>query len=231
MSKSVENSSQKTALYFYKTIVGVALLFCVFVIYRIKHQHSVYQLKKIPVETRLTILKRMYNDISTVANSLGVSVFLMYGTLLGCVRENDLICYDYDLDFGVHRVEYNCLLEGLKEYYGASTEFDVTVRSIICNQIVITHKETKLGADVFRLSSDDENIWRDVPSIYSTLILKECSHKIPIEWMYPLKAVTFLGKATYIPRDPAKVLSCIYGVDYETPNHTCNTDCTECSKK
>ena len=207
-------------------IICVAL-YCVFAMY---HQRSMDARKKIPVETRLRVLKRMYADISTVANSLGVSVCLMYGTLLGCVRQNDLICYDYDLDFGVHIFEYDRLLEGLKEYYAASTEFDVVVHNVICKQMVIIHKETKLNADIFRLSSDEKNVWRDVASIYSTLILKECSHKTPIEWMYPLQAVTFLGKQTYIPRDPAKVLTCVYGVDYETPNHTCNTDCTDCSK-
>jgi hypothetical protein len=216
-------------MFIIKLIILCVALYCVFAMYQ---KRSMNDRKKIPVETRLRVLKRMYEDISTVANSLGISVCLMYGTLLGCVRQNDLICYDYDLDVGVHNFEYKRLVEGMKQYYAKNAaEFDVVVHNVISKKAVIIHKKTKLNADIFRISSDDKNVWRDAPSINSTLILKECSHKIPREWMYPLQEVTFLGKQTYIPRDPAKVLSCVYGVDYEIPNHTCNTDCSECKLK
>jgi len=215
--------------FFLIIIICLSICVAIYCVYEVFQQLYRDARKNIPVEIRLKVLKRMYEDISTVATSLGVPICLMYGTLLGCVRHNDLICYDYDLDFGVHRFEYDCLVKGLNAYYAASTEFYVVV-DVIFKKVVIIHKETKLNADIFRICSNDKNVWRGVPSIYSTLIMKECVHKIPIEWMYPLQPITFLGKQTFIPRDPAKVLTCAYGSDYETPNHTCNPDCSECSK-
>jgi len=38
--------------------------------------------------------------ISDKLDTLGIRYWLMYGTLLGCVRNNDIIPHDYDFDFG-----------------------------------------------------------------------------------------------------------------------------------
>mgnify|MGYP003687437567 CR=1 FL=1 len=57
--------------------------------------------RNIPVSVRKKILKQLYHDITNIANQNGIKLILIFGTLLGNIRENELIYYDYDLDFGV----------------------------------------------------------------------------------------------------------------------------------
>ena len=58
-----------------------------------------------PIETKLyPTVEEIYTHIKYINNELQkhqIKHWLMYGTLLGCIRNKDVIPYDYDFDFGI----------------------------------------------------------------------------------------------------------------------------------
>mgnify|MGYP002635263708 CR=1 FL=1 len=198
------------------------------ILFRLIHNtSSINTRKNISTNKRLSILKSMYYDVMEVSDQYNIPICLLYGTLLGKVRENDLICYDYDIDMGVSKYHYNALKNAFTERYDNDPIYRLNIYSFCANQIVLIHRETGLNLDMSCLDYDDKHVWRDVPSLYSTLVLKECSHKLPKEWMFPFRPVMFLGRGTYIPNKPDKILQCYY-LDYEKPSKVCNESCTIC---
>ena len=55
-----------------------------------------------------------------------IKLFLHYETLLGKIRHNDMICYDYDLDFGIFDKEYNRLEKRLSSYFKDTPGYKMT---------------------------------------------------------------------------------------------------------
>jgi hypothetical protein len=48
--------------------------------------------------------------VHTLLSKHNIKHFLLYGTLLGCIRNKDIIPYDYDFDFGIIHEDYNTIL-------------------------------------------------------------------------------------------------------------------------
>ncbi|EFM2999265.1 hypothetical protein HHI74_001346, partial [Campylobacter jejuni] len=57
-------------------------------------------------------------DLSSVFNSLNIKFFLVSGTFLGCIRENNFILNDYDIDVGVWEEDFSNELKIALEQYG-----------------------------------------------------------------------------------------------------------------
>ena len=62
--------------------------------------------------------KDFLRDLYEESDKLGLRPFLMWGTLLGCIREGGFIAHDYDLDLGMHPDDYakkDILIEAMKK--------------------------------------------------------------------------------------------------------------------
>jgi hypothetical protein len=59
--------------------------------------------------------KRNLEDLQSVFSEIGIQFFLLYGTLLGAVRDGQLIPHDTDIDIGIFREFEDLLCDGLKK--------------------------------------------------------------------------------------------------------------------
>ena len=59
-----------------------------------------------PVPSILRNGRRHLGDFYDASREVGIRPFLMWGTLLGCVRENGLLPHDHDLDVGLVPSDY-----------------------------------------------------------------------------------------------------------------------------
>lgn len=55
-------------------------------------------------------LKELVEDFDQICNRAGVTFFLIYGTLLGAARHQDIIPWDDDVDLGMFRDDYEKLI-------------------------------------------------------------------------------------------------------------------------
>jgi len=180
----------------------------------------------IPPKERKKKLKEIYNFMLDRADECGVKLFLTYGSLLGKVREHDIICHDFDLDFGVDDHGYEAIkeriLENVPEGYVANVKDFLGFKSI-----EFIHKETRLNADISSYKLGGGNVSRCVPEIYSKYIAGE-RHYFDKNWLYPLQKVEFLGRECYLPNRPDKFLESWYSKNYMIPDKICDSNCMNC---
>jgi len=188
--------------------------------------------KNIKTNLRLDILKNLYNIIIDVSEISNTKPFIIYGTLLGYIRNRNLICYDYDIDFGIKNNEYENFKSKLLIYMKKNKDIEVVIKDFFeYKSVKLIHKETGISCDVSTLSLYNDHYIRDVSEIYTKYYLKESCYKIPKEWIDELQQVLFLDRMTYIPNNSKKLLECYYGKNYMIPDHTCYNNCNICIKK
>ena len=207
----------------------ILIIISIYVFNRASYYESVTSRRIIPTKKRLQILHELYNIIVNLAEKNNIKIFIIYGTLLGKIRNNDIICYDFDLDFGVNLNDYELIRQSILKVVSMTDKYIVEDKKVLgWKAIALVDKETGLNADISAYDNNETHVWRTIPWASSEIILNECSHNLPIDWLYPLQKSTFLGRTIYLPNKPNKILECHYGNDYLIPNHTCNIDCSVC---
>lgn len=200
-------------------------------LYKVKVNRDTALRRKTISSTRMNILHTLYDMLLDSANDEDVKLFLIYGTLLGQHRNNELICYDYDLDFGTSIQDFDKILLNLKEKLKNNDEYVLNYKSFLdYKSLEVIHKETRISADISVFYNIGTKVKRSVPSIYTLKMLKECTDELDSSIIYPLRKITFLDRTLYIPNKPAELLKCYYGDNFMTPDHSCNSDCSICKK-
>jgi phosphorylcholine metabolism protein LicD len=216
----------------YYKLVFVCLILIIISIYvfnRASYYESVMSRQIIPTKKRLQILHELYNIIVNLAEENNIKIFIIYGTLLGKIRNNDIICYDFDLDFGVNLNDYELIRQSILKAVSMTDKYIVEDKKLLWwKAIALVDKETGINADIMVYYNNKTHVCRSISDLYAKYILNECNNNLPIDWLYPLQKSTFLGRTIYLPNKPNKILECHYGNDYLIPNHTCNIDCSVC---
>ena len=157
--------------------------------------------------------ERALKDLKMIFDQLEIEMFLVSGTLLGCIREGQLLGHDKDIDVGVwDNINYQDLIKVLRNsgkfYVQASRSVDV-VRVKHINNIPI---------DIFIHKFEDGKYWHG---------------GVKLKWynsIFNLTPVIFLGDKYLIPKDYDIYLKENYGdwrspktdfdSTYDTPNAT-----------
>ena len=137
----------------------------------------------------------------------GKQFFICYGTLLGCIRTNDFIENDDDIDV--------CFLADGDSLDAAAAEFADVVASLrgrgetvtLVSQIQFHWWLAGMEIDVFMA-------WLEGGRLYSYNVGREFSK----DRLYPLARREFKGRDVLIPRDPEGLLEVIYGPDWRIPD-------------
>ena len=199
--------------------------------YKFKTNRDIIIRRSTETNTRMAILNRLYDIILDSADEEGVKLFLVYGTLLGQHRNNKLICYDYDLDFGANIDDFNKIIPNLRKKIKNNDNFTLNYKSFIdYKSVEIIHKKTRISADIFVFYNIGTKVKRSVPAIYTLSMMGECKEELDSDVLYPLRETIFLSRPVYIPNKPEELLKCYYGNDFMTPDHLCNSDCSICKK-
>lgn len=133
-----------------------------------------------------------------------VSFFLVSGTLLGCVRDREILPFDKDLDIGIWEEEIS--LEKLIDIFCTSGCFEVMpikTRSLL----KLKHINGSF-IDVFIHQKDEKENW------HATSKLKW------INTNFQLVEKDFLGEIFYIPQNYDLYLNENYGEDWRCPKPT-----------
>lgn len=187
--------------------------------------------RAVPYATRAPIMTTLIRIISEAATLSQTKPFLLYGTLLGYVRNQDFICYDFDVDIGIKGAEYKTLYEAVSVVVKSYPDYKIKVKAFMgWRQFEVVHIETEINADVFEFIKERHTYRRNVPSWYSRYFLHESRISYPIDWIDELRTVEFKGYSIFIPNKPDQLLMTYYGNNYITPDHICNAACGECVK-
>jgi len=224
---------QKKRIYIIAAAV-IAGLIGIYVGIEVYRKHRIEKLRLIDKEKRHRVLTDLHGFLMKFANETGTEPFLMYGTLLGQQRENNLICWDYDLDYGIHKDEYAKLREAIAKEIKSYPQYKLTSSAfedlIGAKQLKIEDIETGLNLDVSSMVVEGtESVRRDYPRILLRYYFKEANTDFPYKAVFPLTPVSFLGVLSYIPAYPPAMLKSWYGEKYMTPDRTCA--CEACAKK
>lgn len=197
----------------------------IFYFMRKSQQNDTARRLAIPPKHRLAILNKLYDFVLDCAEESNTKPFLTYGTLLGKVRDNSIICYDFDLDFGIHEDEYSSLKDKLIEKCPNNLRINVK-DFLMFKSIEIVHKKTRLSADIFAYSVNDK-VCRCIPEIYSKYVSCE-PHFFSKNDFFPLKKCFFLGRECYLPNKPEKLLESWYSKNFMIPDKICDSNCLNC---
>lgn len=170
-------------------------------------------------------LKLLFNQIKKEFN---IDCYLIYGTLLGAIRDKKFIEYDYDIDISYLSKKDN-YKDILKEYINICYYFNKNKQLVKENspgQLHLLTPDKKVAID-FWSSYIIDNKYNLVP------IFK---NKENIE-ILPLIEIKFYNQKLYIPKEYEKILIYWYGENWRTPdsnwkgkgkftylyNNSCNT--------
>ena len=157
----------------------------------------------------------------------GIWHALIYGTLLGAVREGDLIPWDYDFDLLVRPDQVDEILELNAEFARDKIVFERTFRdgeelainpgglaSFHTSALAIWFDGEKIG-DLYIFSLFRDGILRRYDAASGAYW---CPHSsFPHHFVEMLGTATIRGRSYPIPRDAEKLLEGIYGADWRVP--------------
>jgi phosphorylcholine metabolism protein LicD len=128
------------------------------------------------------ICKRNLLDVKGVLEANNVPYWLMYGTLLGAVRDNDFIEYDSDTDLGL--------------FHESIESFDIVIKELM--EMGFTLIRTARCDEIVSIIRDDE--YMDFDFYHH--------QNMPFKRLVPY---SFLGSQFTIPENPESFLTLLYG--------------------
>lgn len=143
--------------------------------------------------------ERALLDLQAAVTPTGIRLFLVSGTLLGCIREGRLLAHDKDVDVGVFKgVDERLLMRAIR---GSGLFYVLRSRS---PHIIRLKHVSGAGIDVFFHLSEPDDVWHGgVQMIW---------HNRPFD----LVEREFLGRSAWVPDDCERYLTENYG-DWRTP--------------
>ena len=144
------------------------------------------------------------SDLNEMANAKGTPVFLVSGTLLGCVREGQLLSHDKDIDVGIVGWENQYALCMALQESGRFTVSAQHLKGQDTFYIPICHNATGMWIDIFVYHPQGEHLVTGVDFFFG---YRQTFAFTPFE----LKDVEFLGVSMKIPADAELNLTENYG--------------------
>jgi len=157
-----------------------------------------------------TRIRDLLQKVIPVLNDTGATYFVCYGTLLGAVREGDVIYGDEDGDICITEKDREAVVRGFRGKPGVrlTEESQRLLR-------VRSSRHPQAYVDIYVLDDDNKGVlggrlWGKVDR---SLVL-ETSMVLPPAM---LKDPTSFGTRVMGPKDPQATLARIYGPDWQTP--------------
>jgi phosphorylcholine metabolism protein LicD len=146
-------------------------------------------------------------DFIEACSEADMNPFLMWGTLLGCVREGGFLKYDHDIDVGILARDWpkrSLLIEAMRRR-GYGLEY--------CNK----YKIRFIGRDLLgKMDVDVFFPWEGKMICCLDHETDKSGAWFPLDAFNNFRSLTFLDTRVSIPDPPERVLETAYG-DWRTP--------------
>lgn len=179
-----------------------------------------------------------FQESVSVLDEMRQEYWLCNGTLLGVIRQKQLIPWDFEIDFGVLKEDFS------KEKAANAFRrqgFDLHDYGVDSDHITFIKRKIRVDINIFVLNKDKyETLWR-IPIysfierginkvirsvnlfFYLKVKLKAASkyslegYSIPLDYLMPLINIQFLNQQVMIPKKSEELLEWTYGRDWRTP--------------
>ena len=153
------------------------------------------------------------DDVLTALAKAGIDAFLVYGTLLGAVREGKLIGHDSDADLGYvseHQHPADVIAESFQiQRLLAEAGYDITRYSGAAFKVDVREGDGSVrGLDVFGGFMRDGHLH----------LMGEIRTEFRREWIFPLTTARLEGREFPVPADSDRFLAVTYGPTWRKPD-------------
>jgi lipopolysaccharide cholinephosphotransferase len=152
----------------------------------------------------LDIAKENLQIFHSIIEKTNIKYGLMYGTLLGAIREKNFIAHDCDTDIFILSEEKESFLKLLFQFRDHGFELIRNSYGVIS----IMRKNEYIDINVFKPKMK-----------YGIIKFRVCNNDFECTAEYlenPIRYL-FLGMSTFVPKNPEKFLRKTYGKNWETP--------------
>ncbi|MDO6568444.1 LicD family protein [Alteromonas sp. 1_MG-2023] len=161
--------------------------------------------------------------INQYCREKGAQVCLDSGTLLGAMRDGDLISWDDDIDLAIDPTSFNSLINTLPELVEQlSDKFEVEWKVVV---ITVNGKQSCINVEFLNrectafIPFDLSIQLRESINGSSELVSSGGLFFAPARHFDNLDTIHFLNENFFVPHDPSSFLTFMYG-DWQTPKRT-----------
>jgi phosphorylcholine metabolism protein LicD len=220
----------------YSFFIFIAIILIVVYFLIPKQQDRI--LDKYPHMTRYTDWDKyrktryLFDSVVTVLNKHQVGYWAMFGTLLGLIRDQGILPWDYDVDLAIDYQEAYRLDDPLVKKDLADLGLCIkksknnTFKIYFLDDLPKGSSEHyyigKTHLDIYQYRETDGMMSRSChENWYPMKCYRGISHdKIPSNWIYPLRTIKINQILVQIPNRPIPILKQHYGQDWLKPKYT-----------
>lgn len=148
---------------------------------------------------------RMLADLMSDASELGIRPFLLWGTLLGCVREGHFIRNDEDVDLALLEADFGRIPELKRRMLARGYRS----RMESPDKMSFLHPRLPLWLDIDRVVHARDHGWICDPPAGAVMAH---AYWLPRDSLAELSLRKFEGVEVYVPRNAAEILTATYGI-------------------
>ena len=166
--------------------------------------------------------------IDEIFNKHNIPYWLDYGSILGAVRECDIISHDDDCDIGILRQDFEKVLS-LSKYFLWDRNFQVLPYFYPDFIRVDFSRINELHTDIFLWDFERKsfkNIWEDDNKKIDKIVLTRHEYLskddlkgrwFPVSYLFPLQKIKLRGHEFYCPNKPEEFVKFRYGLNWRIP--------------
>ena len=174
----------------------------------------------------------LFDSVVTVLNKHRIGYWAMFGTLLGIIRDQGILPWDYDVDLAIDYQEAYRLNNpvvkkdlaklGLCIKKSKNNTFKIYFLDDLPDNSPDNYYMAKTHLDIYQYQDIDGIMSRSCKNNWYPM---KCypgisQDKIPSNWVYPLNTVKIGKISVKIPNESVKILKQHYGPNWSIPKYT-----------
>jgi hypothetical protein len=175
--------------------------------------------ERTPSHLNYTQTQASLKNMLTLMRRSNLPFWLMYGSLLGLVRDRGVICYDHDNDLAALSVHFDSFLRYAQAVCKRHARYRyVAIRVPYFPKIIVLFDTvTGLNTDIYFFNIKTDSAQHSP------------SHAYPLSWITPLRTLRDADNNTFhVPNQYAKLLQHEYGDGWRIAVQNCTSSC-QCS--